>query len=804
MLQLLVLCLAVLKTVLGGWIDPDTLASEKSLTSYVDGRKYNLVFSDEFNTEGRYFHDGSDPRWTSIHKDDYTNYALHYYNSDLVKTSNGYLNISTILEDISFSYVDAKTSSKPGKKTKNYQSGMLQGWNKFCFTGGIVEVSAKLPGNAFIGGLWPAIWMLGNLARATYVGSSNNIWPWSFDICKRGQSQHQQLFSACNKLNHYDLHSEQGRGAPEIDILEAMPGKADLKKTSTKKPYFSASLQVAPGIENYRPTVGLPPNKGMWYDQEELEYGRNTSQNIFFYGMHLEGSTKDKSYTADAVSANRNIEPSYFEEQHVYRVEWRPGPDGYIQWHLDGELVYRINRAALNITGALIPEEPMYLLFNTAISATWGFPMPCPDGCACDCYDCRDRTCACAIPPGMCSNFPADMLIDYVRVYQDESDDSQVVGCSTHTHPTRTFIEGHPSMYKSASDSEPLHRVEHGGGHCVVEDDCGGPLPAYYSSSSSSTDGDDNAVAAAGSTGYFHVGGPGSGRETDHSGSGRDHARLSRISSSSSLNSSGRKKMPFEDGSSSSASGSSSGGGDNVSENASVQEYPARLPVGDAAVAAGRIEVASYFSFGDGYIAPGDGVTHQGDFQNMLLDASSSSTSGEYGTYSDGGSGGAGGGKKGTCVRKKCVCLTEAYTGPNCLAHHGFDDIIWDPPQPLIASHMFVPVSLMLLVAITAVLLLVLAGWKFAYEKSIRVYDRIRNPDSRQTDHSTTSSSNDSGSSNYRHMGASSADERRSLLGSTTGRGRGGGGGGEDDVEMSFPAGAVPAIGNRGPVVNKR
>lgn len=39
---------------------------------------------------------------------------------------------------------------------KYVQSAMIQGWNKFCFTGGIVEVKAKLPGDPKIGGLWPA------------------------------------------------------------------------------------------------------------------------------------------------------------------------------------------------------------------------------------------------------------------------------------------------------------------------------------------------------------------------------------------------------------------------------------------------------------------------------------------------------------------------------------------------------------------------------------------------------------------------------------------------------------------------
>ncbi len=37
---------------------------------------------------------------------------------------------------------------------------MVQGWNKFCLTGGIVEYSAKLPGKSTVGGLWPACKLL--------------------------------------------------------------------------------------------------------------------------------------------------------------------------------------------------------------------------------------------------------------------------------------------------------------------------------------------------------------------------------------------------------------------------------------------------------------------------------------------------------------------------------------------------------------------------------------------------------------------------------------------------------------------
>jgi hypothetical protein len=53
---------------------------------------------------------------------------------------------------------------------------------------------------------------------------------------------------------HCNLHMTQCDsslslpGAPELDILEAMPGKEVLEHTSTQKPYYSASLQISPGL----------------------------------------------------------------------------------------------------------------------------------------------------------------------------------------------------------------------------------------------------------------------------------------------------------------------------------------------------------------------------------------------------------------------------------------------------------------------------------------------------------------------------------------------------------------------------
>jgi len=47
---------------LRGLIDKDTPSSALHRTGH-DGKKYNLVFSDEFNTDGRSFYPGDDPYW---------------------------------------------------------------------------------------------------------------------------------------------------------------------------------------------------------------------------------------------------------------------------------------------------------------------------------------------------------------------------------------------------------------------------------------------------------------------------------------------------------------------------------------------------------------------------------------------------------------------------------------------------------------------------------------------------------------------------------------------------------------------
>jgi beta-glucanase (GH16 family) len=237
--------------VYGGWIDEDTPHHLRTTKSLVDGSTYQLVMSDEFNVPGRTFADGHDPTWTALDKsdDDYSasgGGSLHFYNSTTITTTtDGMLTIRSVLEETEWTHYSAVDKEYKHEK-KHFKSGMVQSWDKFCFTGGIVEVDVILPGEPDIGGLWPAIWLLGNLGRATYEVSTNNLWPWSYDVCDR-EKQESQVISGCNRVEHYGLNVEQGRGATEIDVLELMAGDAGILPSTyppISLPYVDMTLQV--------------------------------------------------------------------------------------------------------------------------------------------------------------------------------------------------------------------------------------------------------------------------------------------------------------------------------------------------------------------------------------------------------------------------------------------------------------------------------------------------------------------------------------------------------------------------------
>lgn len=75
---------------------------------------------------------------------------LEWYDPEAIVTRNGFLEV---------------TFSRKDTHGLQYQGGMISTWNKFCFTGGLLEVSVTLPGANNVMGLWPAVWSMGNLGR---------------------------------------------------------------------------------------------------------------------------------------------------------------------------------------------------------------------------------------------------------------------------------------------------------------------------------------------------------------------------------------------------------------------------------------------------------------------------------------------------------------------------------------------------------------------------------------------------------------------------------------------------------------
>lgn len=167
---------------------------------------------------------------------------MEWYDPEAITTRNGSLQI---------------TLSEHPEHNLNYQGGMMQTWNKFCFTGGYIEASVTLPGANDIQGLWPAIWTLGNLGRAGYGASLDGMWPYTYDTCDVGTLPNQTLngepalalttggaygkplsylpgqrLSACtcegDDVDHpgpkNDDGSWVGRNVPEIDVFEAQQG----------------------------------------------------------------------------------------------------------------------------------------------------------------------------------------------------------------------------------------------------------------------------------------------------------------------------------------------------------------------------------------------------------------------------------------------------------------------------------------------------------------------------------------------------------------------------------------------------
>jgi beta-glucanase (GH16 family) len=407
-----------------GLIDKETPTDALTTKSWLDGSEMQLVFSDEFNTDGRTFYPGDDPYWEAVDLHYWATNNMEWYDPAALITKGGALQI---------------TLSERQTHGLNYQGGMMSTWNKFCFTGGLVETSVRLPGVNDIMGLWPAIWTMGNLGRAGYGASLDGMWPYTYDSCDVGTVSNQthngapqaaleggdpsyggvlsylpgQRLSRCTcsgESHPGPVHSDGtyvGRAAPEIDLFEA-------QVTGDLKGEVSQSSQWAPFNALYE-----------WF---------NTTDNLDIADPQISVlNTYTGGVYQQASSVVSDTNPNCYEKSgsgcfSVYGVEYQPGFDNaYLLWISDNKRSWTARAGGfaadnkVQIGARPIPQEPMYLIMNLGMSTNFGF------------VDIDH------LP------FPVTMSVDWIRVYQRA--DSINYTCDPPDFPTQDYINTYIEAY---------------------------------------------------------------------------------------------------------------------------------------------------------------------------------------------------------------------------------------------------------------------------------------------------------------------------------------------------------------------
>ncbi|KAI0756923.1 glycoside hydrolase family 16 protein [Daedaleopsis nitida] len=413
----------------GNWglVDKDTPMELRQKKDYVTGKTWQLVFSDEFNLDGRTFYPGDDPYWEAVDLHYWSTINLEWYDPSMITTRNGALEI---------------TLDKKPNHGLDYMGGMIQSWNKFCFTGGLLEAAVTLPGSNNIHGLWPAVWAMGNLGRAGYGASLEGTWPYTYDACDIGTLKNQTLnglpvaaltdndpssggslsYQPGQRLSRCTCPGEShpgpvhengeyvGRAAPEIDVFEAQIGG------TPKGSKFGAVSQ-----------------SGQWAPFDYQYIWNNSTDNFLVTDDTIStlNDYKGGAYqqaTSVITATNQQAYELTGGEFAIYGFQYKPGfGDAYIAWINDGKIAWEIQQPGMGpnsiseISDRPVPQEPMYLIVNLGISEKFGF------------VDYEHLT------------FPTKIRVDWIRVYQDP--DALNVGCDPPDFPTKAYIEEYMEAY---------------------------------------------------------------------------------------------------------------------------------------------------------------------------------------------------------------------------------------------------------------------------------------------------------------------------------------------------------------------
>ncbi|KAG2734845.1 hypothetical protein G9P44_002851 [Scheffersomyces stipitis] len=400
-------------------IDLDTPKEAHTKNSFHDNEPWKLVFSDEFNVEGRTFHEGDDQFFTAVDLHYAATNDLEYYTPHMAETINGSLRIT----------IDAYQTNG-----LDYISAMLQSWNKLCFNkNAMVEVSLRMPSYSQSKGLWPAVWSLGNLARPGYMATTDGVWPYTYDECDYGITPNQsspdgisylpgQRLSKCTCLGQDHPNLGVGRGAPEIDIIEGTHAGYDDWALGAQ------TLQVAPFDPWWRPDYDFLTIENYNHTSMKADTGTPQQESIAsttVLNSEWFESLRNRSNYSQSLQNHTHFQTYGFE----YRSEKTEERDSYIQFFVADEKTFGVYGDSLHPAGNVgwrqITKEPMSLIFNLGLSPTW----QTIDFASLD--------------------YPATLEIDYIRIYQREGEEEMT--CDPPDYPTVDYINSHIAAYSNVN-----------------------------------------------------------------------------------------------------------------------------------------------------------------------------------------------------------------------------------------------------------------------------------------------------------------------------------------------------------------